>query len=119
MGASEPQVRQGTIVWIDVDDGRGNVKRRPVLVVTPSNEILLDREILGLAITSTFRVPLEPQCVALPWSPKGHPATGLRRPSVVVCVWAVRFRVSDAVSIAGYVPGATLRGVLEVRANCG
>lgn len=108
-------LRQGSIIWIEVADRRGIKKTRPVVVITASNEIVLDSEIVGLAITSTFEVPVTPPRVLLPSSPYGHPATGLRKPSVVVCDWPQLFRPSEVSGIEGYVPRNALLRILEMR----
>lgn len=104
MAPQEQDLRQGAIVWIEVPDPRGHLKRRPVVVITPSDEIVLDGEVVGVAVTTSVGEKPPPSFVLMPWTPQGHPATGFRRPCAAVCNWLVGFRPSDVGSIEGYVP---------------
>ncbi len=103
---------QGMIVWARVQPPRGPAKRRPVLIVTPTDEILLDQPMVAVAITTTFPEPPPASHVPLPWYPTGHPMTGLRRRSAAVCDWLVTFRPSDVEAIGGRVPTKPLAEVL-------
>lgn len=94
-------------------DRNGFTKRRPLLIITATRDILLDQPIVGLAVTTTFPDPPPLNCVPLPWQPEGHPATGLRRRSAAVCNWPVVLRPSEIDQIAGYVPTKTLLRVLS------
>ena len=113
MDRKSTEIKRGSIVWIEVADPRGNIKKRPVVVVTSTDEIVIDQEIVGVAVTTSFRDPLDQGCVKLPSWPFGHPATGLRRESVAVCDWRVRFRPSDVTAVEGYVPARTLLRIVE------
>lgn len=106
-------LKQGSICWADVPDRNGHIKRRPIVVLTPTRDILLDQPVVAAAVTTTFQEPLEAACVRLPHDPHGHPATGLRRDCVVRCDWLLALRPSDVVEIKGYVPGRTLLRILE------
>ncbi|MDX2115813.1 MAG: hypothetical protein SFZ24_09395 [Planctomycetota bacterium] len=110
-------LRQGTIVWTLVTPPRGDPKVRPVVIITDTAEMLLNSPIVGLFVTTQFALPVEPPAVALPWSLPGHPATGLRKPSVVLCQFPVEFRASDVEGIAGYVPTKTLVRILQIVAD--
>jgi len=116
-------LRIGAIVWAAIADPRGAVKVRPVVVATRTDEILLDQEWVGVAVTTTFGEPPPDSHVELPWDPIGHPATRLRRRSAAVCDWLVRLRASDVKSVEGYVPGRILlrivNKVAETVRKCG
>lgn len=83
------------------------------MILTSSDEILLDAEIVGVAVTSTLSDPSPPEYVLLPWSDRGHPATGLRRRSAAVCNWLVRLHPSDIDETMGFVPTKTLLAIVE------
>ncbi len=78
-----------------------------------TEDILLDGPVVGVAVTTTYPEPPPTNCVTLPWSERGHPATGLRRRSAAVCDWLVSFRPSEAVTEGGHVPGRTLQAILS------
>ena len=103
---------QGSVVWVEVAVHSGTTKRRPAVVITASDEIILDRPIELVPITTTFADPVPRTHVELPWSPFGHPATRLRRRSAAVCDVVKRVHPSD-VEVVGYVPTRYLLAILE------
>jgi mRNA-degrading endonuclease toxin of MazEF toxin-antitoxin module len=109
--AGEP--KQGHIVWATVCSPQGTYKKRPLVIISPTDEILLDREIVAVAVTTTFAHPAPPDHVELPWFRAGHPATGLKRRSAAVCTWLVNFQPSDIISIMGFVPTRYLMQILD------
>jgi len=113
LGTPREQLRQGSIVWIEVPDPRGKAKKRPVVVLTATEEILLDRAIVGVAVSTSIGHPVPDYCVLLPWDRRGHPATRFRQRCGAVCNWLVRFRPSDVTSVEGYLPGKTLLKVIQ------
>lgn len=113
MDAAPGQPAQGSIVWADVADPRGQVKRRPLVIVTASDELILDAPLVCAAITTTFPEPPPRAYVELPWYSRGHPATRLRRRSAVACHWLVPLKPSDIVETKGYVPTRVLIEILE------
>ena len=104
---------QRDIVWARVADPRGHVKRRPVIIVTATDEIILDGPIAAVAISSTLPETLTREYVDLPWSHLGHPATRLSRRSAAVCNWQVQLRPSDVDEVKGFVPTKTMIGILD------
>lgn len=112
MDAAPGQPTQGSIVWADVADPRGQTKRRPLVILTASGEVLLDAPIVGVAITTSFPEPPPHEYIELPWHPRGHPATRLRRRSAAACHWLVRLQPSDIVETKGYVPTRVLIEIL-------
>lgn len=108
-----PRLSQGSVVWAEVADPRGNIKRRPLVIVTATDEIVLDQPIVAVAITTTYPEPPPRNCVPLPWSPHRHPATRLARRSAAVCDWLIQVLPSDIELTGGYVPARTMLRILE------
>jgi len=107
------KLAQGAIIWANVSDPRGYVKRHPLVIITDSTEIVLDRPFVGVAVTTTYPDPPTIRHVELPWSPRGHPATRLARRSAAVCDWLVELRASQVEEIKGFIPTKTLIQILE------
>jgi hypothetical protein len=111
---AESPLSQGSIVWAEVADPRGQApKKRPLVILTHSDEILLDGEIVAAAITTTYAHPVPANYVELPWMSPRHPVTGLGRRSAVVCNWLVKLRPGDVVEIKGRLPRRPLLEVIE------
>src|SRR6266540_843287 len=96
------------IVWITASDPRGNAKRRPVVIVTADHQIAVGRQIVGVAVTTTFPDPPPADHVPLPWDPTRRSVTRLRRRSAAVCTWLVPFEPDAVDEIGGHVPAGTL-----------
>lgn len=106
-------MQQGSIVWAQVrDDHGGNPKERPLVIVTPTDQIGHATPIVAVAVTTSFREPIEPSMVALPWQVDGKVRTRLRRPCVAVCDWMVEIRESDVLRVGGVCPDGVLRKIL-------
>lgn len=97
-------VRYGQIVLVNVSDGHGNRKNRPVVIVTPTSEIAPDGNIVAVCISTQIEDPMSPEHVKLPWSTPRHPRTGLNKPNVAKCDWTVSFLVSDVIKVMGTAP---------------
>lgn len=101
----------GRIVWVTVPDPRGgNPKRRPAVVVSPPG---LDGTVAVAAVTTQLGQSPFAQTVELPWSPAGHPDTGLKRPSEVVCSWVERISTALIGDAGGSVPDGPLAEILK------
>jgi mRNA-degrading endonuclease toxin of MazEF toxin-antitoxin module len=107
------QIKQGAVVWVVVADPRGHRKRRPVVIVSSSDDIAKGHKIVAVAITTTFPDPAPPNHFDLPWDPTGRAGTGLRRRSAAVCNWPVAFHSEDVEAVVGAVPAATLLLILR------
>jgi len=105
-------LRQGHIVFARVDDGCGNIKRRPVLILSEDADIAAGRPIVAVAVTTTYPDPPPSVAVELPWHRDGAASTGLRRRSAAIATWAV---VVDAAAVERVVGVAPLRCVIAVR----
>jgi mRNA-degrading endonuclease toxin of MazEF toxin-antitoxin module len=100
-----PQLAQGHIVLADVPDLQGrNRKVRPVVIITPTDDIEAGKPTIGVAITGTLPAKLTPDHVLLPYHNGGHPRTGLRKKSVAVCSWLVKLQQDDVKEVKGTVP---------------
>jgi hypothetical protein len=109
-----PQLERGRIVWFFASDPQGhNPKKRAFVIVTSTEEIRPDQPFKGVAVTGTFRKPLDPNCVALPWAPTKHPRTGFRKECVAVCDWICEIHPGTELQIGGTVPGKQLLEILK------
>jgi mRNA-degrading endonuclease toxin of MazEF toxin-antitoxin module len=68
-------LRYGQIVLTPAEDGRGNTKTRPVVIVSPTAGIAEGKPILAVFISTQVVHPMPPEHVALPWSNPRHPRT--------------------------------------------
>lgn len=107
------KLRQGSIAWANLKDPHGNLKLRPCVVLTETSEIILDGPFVVVAITTTYPAPPPFEFVELPWSPMGHPATGLRKRSAAACHWLVSTKSSEIVEIRGCIPTNLMLKIVE------
>jgi mRNA-degrading endonuclease toxin of MazEF toxin-antitoxin module len=107
-------LRQGSIVlaWIADPQGR-NPKARPLVVITPTIEILTSKQLVAVAITGHFSQPLAADEVALPYHPGGRASTGLRKPCVAKCSWLVTIQADDVLEPKGFLATQRLLAVLK------
>ena len=104
--------RQGQIVEVSVTDPDDkNEKPRPVLILTPTEE--LSDEILVASISTKFPRSLPPHWIPLPWDSSRHRFTGLIEPSVVKCDWLRTIAPSDNLQLRGFVSNKKLAEVLR------
>jgi mRNA-degrading endonuclease toxin of MazEF toxin-antitoxin module len=109
-----PSFRRGEIVLAEVTDPQGqNRKPRPLIILTPTEEIREGERFVAVAVSSTFPHPVPNDCVELPYHPAGQSRTRLRKPSVAVCSWLVPLIHSDVIRSIGWVPDQHLLAILE------
>jgi mRNA-degrading endonuclease toxin of MazEF toxin-antitoxin module len=107
-------LQQGRIVWVRISDPNGqNSKERPAVIVTATDEIRPGEPFVAVAITGTLEHPLPPEYVELPWHPRRHPRTGLKKRCAAACHWLVVVRQEDILEYAGVVPDAKMLAILE------
>lgn len=107
-------IQQGSVIWAEVPDPRGNNhKVRPLIVVTKNSEIVGDDLIAAIAVSTLFSLPLEDYEIPLPWSEKGHPLTGLYRACVAVCNWVVPVDPTTIKAIRGPLTSQLLTSIIE------
>lgn len=112
---SEPQgkLAQGTIVWAQITDARGQIKRYPAVILTATGEIDPGSPIQCVAITTSFPEPPPREYVELPWFPGRHPATQLSRRSAAVCNWLVELSLDQVQDVKGFVPTKVMLQIVE------
>lgn len=60
-------LKQGRIVYAVVRDRRGgNPKRRPVILLTPPDQVPEGQPLIGVAVSTQPQDPLPEECVRLP-----------------------------------------------------
>jgi mRNA-degrading endonuclease toxin of MazEF toxin-antitoxin module len=95
-------------------DTRGHLKRRPCVILTPTNEIDLQEELAVMAISTSYPEPTPVGYVELPWhNDKRRVPTRLSRRSAAVVNW-LRFVHPDEIEeFAGDVPPTTMLEILK------
>jgi len=112
------ELRQGRIIWVELIDPQGrNPKPRPAVILTPTEQILPDGEVLVAAITSQTEMARVEVSVALPWHRSGHPKTKLDRRNAVVCTWLATIRVADIQRFGGHTSIPELNRIIEIVAH--
>ena len=111
---------QGRIVWIEVADARGNVKRRPVVIITSDDDIEGAEELVGVVCshTSVYVEPRPADYIEVPHDPKGVCRSKLRKPTVAICRWSVSLTKSalaalDKEDCGGIVPARMLEQIVD------
>lgn len=107
------QLRQGDICTADMTPQRGKTKPRPVIIISKDEEIVSDSDVRVVAVSTTFRLPLSPDQIELPWDHSGNCATGLRRRSVAVCNWIDRIPQDCIKGVRGHVSPMVLLRILD------
>lgn len=115
-----PSLCQGRVVWFQVPDARGSVKRRPVIIITSDDDIDTTEELVGVVCshTSVHVKPRPADYIEVAHAPSGMCRTKLRKPTVAVCRWAVRLPKSVVAHLAetdygGVVPPRALEKIVE------
>lgn len=110
-----PTLEQGRIVWAELPSSDGTqLKRRPSVVVTPTNEIVAGKPFMVVAATTKFTEPLPSDHVRLPWHSAGKVRTQLRQPTVVVCTWLFAIQETDIHKYGGVVPPKTMLEIDQI-----
>jgi hypothetical protein len=79
---------QGGIVIARVlDPQKRNSKSRPVVIVTPTDQIKPTAPFYGVAITGQLPRPITDDFVLIPYHRDGHVRTGLKKRSAAKCDW--------------------------------
>src|SRR5690348_5610258 len=105
------------MIWLSqVIDPQGNLKGPHAAVVLSSKaEIQAGEPILAVVISSQLRDLREDQMVRLPHlrRPRGHPQTGLNRPSAAIGHWIVEVDRANISTVGNLVYGEKLEGILD------
>ncbi len=109
-----PDLCRGRIVRVEVLDPQNrNPKIRPAVIVTPTDEIRPDGDIVLVAITGSVNAAPAEMQVALPWHAQGQVGTRLTKPSVAVCSWVFTSPVSKIQKYGGIVPDRQMLQILD------
>jgi mRNA-degrading endonuclease toxin of MazEF toxin-antitoxin module len=110
-----PKPARGRIVKADVLDPQGrNRKRRPLVIVTPTEQILPGGSLWGVAITTAVSKPLPNDCVALPFHPQGLAKTKLKTFCAAKCTWLQKIEHEEDIrEYLGVVPEEQLLEILK------
>lgn len=107
-------LKQGSVIraWIEDPQG-GNPKPRPLVVVTPTDDIRQSAVLVAVAITGRFSDPLADDEVPLPYHPAGKANSGLRKPCVAKCSWMAITRLEDVLEVKGFLNTERLTVILQ------
>lgn len=110
---------QGRIVRVSLLDPRGgNRKTRPAVVVSETGAVTPGGAVLVAAITTQLGLSPFSETVAVPSNPAGHPQTGLKKPSEVVCSWTEVVPLADLTDTGGFLPPDVLAEVVVKVHRC-
>jgi mRNA-degrading endonuclease toxin of MazEF toxin-antitoxin module len=109
-----PKPSQGRIIEAYVlDQQNRNPKHRPLVIVTPTDEIAEGDPFLAVAITGTLPDPLTDEYVILPYHPNGQSKTGLKKKCAAKCDWVVALSHDDITRYIGVVPADKFAFIAE------
>ena len=93
----------------------GSPKGRYVVVVTPEDEMILDRPIYVVACTASLRPDaITDSVVLLPWHAEGRVSTGFRRLTYALPEWLLKVRPSDlSQQRSGYLRSRELQAIID------
>src|SRR5271154_262569 len=97
-------ISPGRIVWAVAPSGRGEGKKRPLIIATRRVDILKGSKIAAIGCSTEFDEPLPPSGVLLPYDPEGKVVTGLRQATVAICDWIEEFPPDRSSRPAGWCP---------------
>ena len=110
------KIRQGAIYWLECEPLHGDLtKRRPAVVVSPTDSIGKLPEVVVVACTSTV-LPSDTSAIELPSKGQGRtPQTrsGLLRRTWAIANWILLVEPELLTDYIGYLSGAALRKVVE------
>ena len=109
-----PELRRGRIIWAVLADSRGHLKRRPCIVLTPTDEIDPQGNVSVMAISTSFPAPPPVGYVELPWhNDKRRVPTRLSQRSAAVVNWLCSLHPDEIDELAGDVPPRKMIEILE------
>lgn len=107
-------LKQGRIVYTVVFDPRGgNPKRRPVILLTPPDQVPAGEPLIGVAVSTQPQDPLPNECVRLPSNSRKQGSSRLPERCAAVCNWAVTFHPESIETIGGIIYGELLLEIIE------
>jgi hypothetical protein len=114
-------LRQGTILYVYVLDRQGkNPKRRPVILLTPPDQVPEGEPLIGVVVSTQPKDPLPDECVRLPSNRQKQGSSRLPERCTAVCNWAVQFYPEQIEEVGGMIYGELLFEIIEkVRPHLG
>lgn len=107
-------LKQGRIVYTVVFDLRGgNPKRRPVILLTPPDQVPPGEPLIGVAVSTQPKDPLPDECVRLPSNARKQGSSRLPERCAAVCNWAVAFHEASIEAVGGIIYGELLFEIIE------
>jgi hypothetical protein len=94
---------------------------RPVVILTPDDEISAAKELFGMvcSTTSAMRNPRPHYYIELPHQPQGKVRTKLTKPTVAICTWTVPINPPrDIKKIGGVVPPDVMELMIDKAREC-
>ena len=108
-----PKPEQGRIILVETCDPQGqNLKIRPAIIISRTEEIRSDGQIACVAITSSIPKKIPADCVLLPYSAGGKSRTGLKMRSAAMCSWLFATTEEKIEKYIGIVPSQLLQEIL-------
>ena len=109
------RLSQGQVIQVAVTDPRGrNLKPRPVVILTETDELADADAFVVAAISTKFTEPLPSDHVPVPWSRDGRAKSGLTERSVVKCRWLRRVQRKEVIGTLGHLPSAVVRDIMRI-----
>lgn len=104
-------ISPGRIIWAVAPSGRGEGKKRPLIIATRRIDILKGMPITAIGCSTDFLEPLGPTEIRLPHHPQGRTVTGLKQDTVAVCDWIEVFPPGTPFETGGMVPAELQRTI--------
>jgi len=110
--APKPILQYGAIVWAVLKDHNGFRKRRPAIVLTPTNDIEENTPLVVMCITTTFPNPPPEDHVPLPWNSDARRVdTRLAQRSAAVLSWLDTPYPDEIIEVKGRVPSKLMEQI--------
>jgi mRNA-degrading endonuclease toxin of MazEF toxin-antitoxin module len=105
--------QRGTIVLVEQvpDPNGGNHKDRPVILINDLDTA--DTVFHGVGVTGTFKLPLPPTSINLPYQRQGKCKTGLTKPCIAMCTWIVTATPGEIMHKLGSTPDSQFLEILQ------
>ena len=96
----------GRVVWVTLLDPQGrNAKCRPAIIITPTDEIASDGNVVVVGVTTTPDQASADVQTELQYDPRGTCRSGLREKSWAISTWIETVAVSAIQGYSGTIPG--------------
>ena len=103
----------GQIVLVPVDDGHGNTKPHPAVILSPTDQIVPGERLRVVCISTQVESPCPSFHVPLPWQRPRHSRTGLNKPNVAKCNWLTTVDQDSVLKVLGIAPASHLARIQD------